>query len=78
MESDDEILRLELKTVAKVVETQALWAGLKEGMHIADIGCGSGKTTAILNSLVQPDGMAVGIDGSEKRINHAKEKYAWQ
>ena len=75
MESDDEILRLELKTVAKVVETQALWAGLKAGMRVADIGCGSGKTTAILNAMIQPGGKAVGIDGSEKRINHAKAKY---
>jgi ubiquinone/menaquinone biosynthesis C-methylase UbiE len=75
MESNDEVLRLELKTVGHVVEKQALWAGIKPGMRIADIGCGSGKTTAVLGALVQPGGEAVGIDGSEKRINHAKTKY---
>jgi SAM-dependent methyltransferase len=75
MENDDEIIRLELKTVSRVVESQALWAGLKPGMRVADIGCGSGKTTAALHALTQPGGTAVGIDGSENRISHAKAKY---
>jgi SAM-dependent methyltransferase len=75
MESDEEIVRLELKTDSRIVEKQATWAGLKPGMHVADIGCGSGKTTSILHSLTQPGGIAVGIDGSEKRIKHANEQY---
>jgi SAM-dependent methyltransferase len=75
MESDDEAFRLELKTVWTVVEKQALWAGIKPGMRVADIGCGSGKTTAILGTLIQPGGKAVGIDGSEKRVDHARAKY---
>src|SRR3989304_6354742 len=75
MDSDEEALRLDMKTDDKVVEKQALWAGIKPGMHVADICCGSGKTTFILHKLVHPGGSIVGIDGSEKRIKYAKEHY---
>jgi ubiquinone/menaquinone biosynthesis C-methylase UbiE len=75
MESDEEVFRLELKTDSKVVEKQALWAGIKPGMSVADICCGSGKTTSILHKLVQPSGIAVGVDSSEKRIEYAKDHY---
>lgn len=75
MENDEEALRLDIKTDGKVIERQALWAGIKSGMYVADIGFGSGKTTSVLSKLVQPDGIVVGIDGSEKRIEYAKEHY---
>lgn len=63
MESDEETLRLEMKTKSAVIRKQALWAGIKKGMRVADIGCGSGKTTSILYKLVQPGGIVVGVDG---------------
>ncbi|WP_295101079.1 class I SAM-dependent methyltransferase [uncultured Candidatus Kuenenia sp.] len=75
MENDEEALRLDIKTDTSVVEKQALWAGIETGMRVADIGCGSGKTTSILHKLVQPDGVAIGVDGAEKRIEYAKERY---
>ena len=75
MESDEEALRLELKTDSKIVENQALWAGIKPGMQVADIGCGSGKTTAVLHKLVQPAGRVVGFDFSEKRCAYARQHY---
>lgn len=75
MESEDEVIRLDLKTDNKVIENQALWAGIRPGMRVADICCGSGKTTFILHQLAQPGGITVGIDGSEDRINYAKQKY---
>jgi len=76
MENEEEALRLDIKTDVKVIEKQALWAGIKSGMCVADIGSGSGKTTSVLHKLVQPDGIVVGIDGSEKRIEYAKEHYS--
>lgn len=76
MESEEEAFRLDVKTDSKVVEKQALWAGIKQGMRVADICCGSGKTTSILHKLVQPRGTVVGVDGSEKRIEYAKKHYS--
>ena len=75
MESDEETLRLDMKTDAKTVENQALWAGIKPGMRVADLGFGSGKTTFYLHKLVQPNGEVVGVDITESRIRHAKKHY---
>jgi ubiquinone/menaquinone biosynthesis C-methylase UbiE len=75
MENSEETLRLDLKTDAKVVEKQALWAGINPGMRVADLGYGSGKTSYYLHKLVQPNGKVVGVDISEERIKYAKKNY---
>jgi len=75
MESEDEIIRLEIKTDPEALRKQALWCGVKPGMRILDVACGPGKTTALLNEMIQPGGSIVGVDFSEKRISHAKENY---
>jgi ubiquinone/menaquinone biosynthesis C-methylase UbiE len=75
MESDEEALRLDLKTDPKIIEKQAIWAGIKPGMRVADIACGSGKTSFYLNKLVQPNGETVGVDIAENRIQYAKTYY---
>ena len=75
MESEEESIRLDLKTDPKTIKKQAIWAGLKPGMRVADFGCGPGKTTFFLNKLVQPNGSAVGVDISQKRINYARTHY---
>ena len=75
MESDEESYRLEIKTDPKKVEKQALWAGIRPGMRVADLGCGPGKTSYHLNHLAGPDGETVGIDNSEQRITYANRNY---
>jgi SAM-dependent methyltransferase len=40
-----------------------------------DVGCGPGKTTALLHDLAQPRGRAVGVDIAESRINYARAFY---
>lgn len=75
MENEREAIRLDVKTDPERVRKQALWAGVKPGMRIADIGCGIGKTTFIMNELVQPGGEAVGVDFSDSRISVARGKY---
>jgi ubiquinone/menaquinone biosynthesis C-methylase UbiE len=75
MEGDEETFRLDLKTDPKVIEKQALWAGIKPGMHVADLGYGSGKTTFYLHKLVQPNGKVVGVDIAEDRIKYSKKYY---
>jgi len=75
MENTEESTRLELKTDPEPVKKQALWAGIRSGMRVADIGCGPGKTTSILYELVKPGGEAVGIDFSRNRYDYAKNHY---
>jgi ubiquinone/menaquinone biosynthesis C-methylase UbiE len=75
MESVDEALRLDLKTDPSTIQKQALWAGIKPGMRVADLGCGSGKTTMLLNGLVKPGGEVVGVDFSKDRIDYANQHY---
>ena len=75
MESDAEAARLEHKTDFERLAQQARWAGIGPGMRVADIGCGSGKTTNFLHHLVQPGGTAVGVDASEGRLAHAREHF---
>ena len=75
MEHDEEALRLDLKTKPETVEEQAIFAGIKPGMRVLDLGCGSGKTTSVLHALVQPRGKAIGIDISESRVSYARDHY---
>jgi len=71
MEHSEEALRLDMKTDGKTIGRQSAWAGLQAGMRVADIGCGSGKTTWHLNQLIQPGGEIVGVDSSTERLHHA-------
>lgn len=75
MESEEEVFRLDVKTDPTAVKRQALWAGIKPGMRVLDVCCGSGKTSSILCSLVEPGGTVVGIDFSPSRIEYAKRHY---
>ena len=75
MEGDEEAIRLDIKIDDTAVKKQALWAGIKPGMHVADICFGSGKITAILHKLVQPGGTVIEVNGSEKIIEYAKKHY---
>lgn len=49
--------------------------GLKTGMHILDIGCGTGAMTVWLSKQVGKTGSVIGIDNDEHQIK-AAEKYA--
>jgi ubiquinone/menaquinone biosynthesis C-methylase UbiE len=71
MENAEEAFRLEIKTDPEAVRNQAIWCGVKPGLRVLDLGCGSGKTTAILHEMVQPGGSATGIDFSADRIAYA-------
>lgn len=76
MENNEEEKRLDIKTDPNAVKEQALWFGIGPGARVLDVGCGPGKTTAILNELVQPGGETVGVDIAESRIKHARSFYA--
>ena len=75
MESEDEAIRLDVKTDGRTVEEHARWAGLQPGLRVADLGCGSGKTTFHLNCLAQPGGRTLGVDIAPQRIDFARRHY---
>ena len=75
MENLEEAIRLEMKTDPVAVRKQALWCGLKPGLRVLDAGCGPGKITSILQKIIKPNGTVLGVDYSEKRIEHAKKHY---
>lgn len=76
MEDDNEAIRLDIKTDPHAVETHARWAGLSEGMRVADMGCGAGITTSVLARIVTHTGKATGIDFADNRIEYAKTHYS--
>ena len=78
MENPEESFRLEIKTDPQGVRQQARWCGVRPGMRVLDVGCGSGKTTSILHEMTQPGGGAIGIDFSADRIAHARTHYGRQ
>ena len=49
-----------------------LQSGLKQGMTVADFGCGVGMTTRMLAELVGPSGTVTGIDISSAQLNEAR------
>jgi SAM-dependent methyltransferase len=75
MENSEEEKRLDIKTDPDAVKEQALWFGIASGARVLDVGCGPGKTTALLHDLIQPNGEAVGVDIANTRILHAKKYY---
>jgi len=76
MENEDECERMDMKTDFARLEYQAKWAGLKNGMSVADIGCGSGITSSFLKQIVGETGKVIGVDGSLERINYANKNYS--
>jgi len=48
-------------------------AGLRPGMHAADVGCGVGTVTALLAELVGPQGRVTGIDASRPQLDQAEK-----
>jgi ubiquinone/menaquinone biosynthesis C-methylase UbiE len=49
---------------------------IKEGMHILDLGCGTGWGTIDIASKLGGTGKVIGLDLSEKMIEQAKQKLA--
>jgi SAM-dependent methyltransferase len=48
-----------------------LQAGLKEGMRVADFGCGVGATTRMLAEMAGPSGSVTGIDVDNAQLEQA-------
>ena len=68
-----EVERLRLLEAAYGPQSQALLrrAGLREGMRVVEVGCGSGNVTCWLAAQVGAAGSAVGVDDSPAQVEQA-------
>ncbi|BAZ16504.1 type 11 methyltransferase [Calothrix sp. NIES-4071] len=48
--------------------------GLKEGMRVADIGCGTGNVSSMMASIVGLSGLVHGIDMSSEQLDIARSQ----
>src|ERR1700752_4393831 len=49
-------------------------AGLKNGMHVLDVGCGTGNMSCKIAELIGTTGSVVGIDNSAEQLLIAQEQ----
>src|SRR5689334_5123449 len=47
-------------------------AGLTQGMHAADFGCGPGTMTRLIALIVGPQGSVTGVDLHEQQLDQAR------
>jgi SAM-dependent methyltransferase len=71
----DTVRRLHLlhNIYSPAVRRVLLQAGLKQGMHVADFGCGVGATTRMLAETVGPSGSVTGIDVDNAQLEQAAD-----
>ncbi len=62
------------RTAQIPVKKIALELGLKDGMSVADIGCGSGLFSYAFAEYVNPHGKLVGFDIQQACIDHCEKK----
>jgi SAM-dependent methyltransferase len=51
-------------------------AGLRSGMRVLDVGCGTGTITRFVAELVGRQGLAVGLDRSSDQVQTARDRHA--
>jgi SAM-dependent methyltransferase len=71
-----EVERLHLLEQVYGPQSQALFrrAGLREGLRVVEVGCGSGNMSCWLATQVGPGGSVVGIDNSPAQIEQARRQ----
>jgi SAM-dependent methyltransferase len=74
--SDDELDRLDLQgSLYRDITRRAFeTAGVKPGMRVLDIGCGTGAVTLTAAALVGPEGSVLGVDRGAEAIQTAAAK----
>ena len=74
--SEEEFDRLDIQSIVFHDETLKTLkiAGIKPGMRYIDLGCGIGRVTHLLGSLVGRDGIVVGVDMNSEAINIGNKK----
>jgi 2-polyprenyl-3-methyl-5-hydroxy-6-metoxy-1,4-benzoquinol methylase len=75
--SDKEVARLQLQATILAPVTRRLLneAGLRPGMRVLDIGCGTGDVSAMMADIVGKEGSVVGIDRNEVAIQTSRQRH---
>ena len=75
---DDEIARIELQGKIEAPATRMIFteAGIRPGMRVLDLGCGSGNATFVAAGLVGPGGSVIGVDHSPEALARARVRAA--
>lgn len=76
--SEAELRRLTLQAsiIQPITRRLLLEAGLRPGMRVLDIGCGTGDVSLLAAELVGPRGAVVGIDRSAEAVAAARDRAA--
>jgi ubiquinone/menaquinone biosynthesis C-methylase UbiE len=76
--SEQELARLERQADLFRAETTDTLrrAGLTQGMHVLDVGCGTGDVAMVAAELVGPSGSVLGIDTAEEALAAARARAA--
>ncbi|WP_343713352.1 class I SAM-dependent methyltransferase [Inquilinus sp.] len=69
-------LMLQASIIQPITRRLLLEAGLKPGMRVLDIGCGTGDVSLLAADLVGPRGAVVGIDRSAEAVAAARDRAA--
>jgi 2-polyprenyl-3-methyl-5-hydroxy-6-metoxy-1,4-benzoquinol methylase len=75
-DSEDEHRRLMLQSrfIGELTEALFARAGLAEGMHVLDVGCGVGDVSLLAGTLVGARGSVLGIDRSAESVALARRR----
>jgi SAM-dependent methyltransferase len=71
---EPELARLELQGRALAPATRTIFAaaGIRPGMRVLDLGCGTGDVTFVAADMVGRDGLVVGVDRSPQALARAR------
>jgi ubiquinone/menaquinone biosynthesis C-methylase UbiE len=74
--TDSELQRLitQSRFYGDLSEQALRMAGIKPGMRVLDVGCGSGDVSFLVASIVGPNGSVIGVDRSETTIELAQKR----
>ena len=67
-------LILQSRFLGELTETVFARAGLAEGMHVLDLGCGAGDVSLLAAEFVGPNGSVLGVDQSTESVTLARER----
>jgi ubiquinone/menaquinone biosynthesis C-methylase UbiE len=75
---EDEVARLEAQDLVAAQATRMIFteAGLRPGMRVLDLGCGTGTATFVAADLVGPSGSVTGLDHSPEALARARLRAA--